>query len=618
MKNLLKNFGAVIIILLIFAIGLTFLNNPLTKPEQVTLSRVVELINEEKVEKIDIQENTLTVKIKDEDTLLEARKQGETSFSEQAINLGVSQERLGQLNIEAKEPSGALYWITNILPFALPILLIVAFFWFMMRQIQGGNKKALSFGQSNVRQFDPNKSDKITFKDVAGSKEAKEELYEVVEFLKDPRKFTKLGAKIPKGVLLLGPPGTGKTLLAKAVAGEANVPFFNISGSEFVEMFVGVGASRVRDLFKKAKRHAPCIIFIDEIDAVGRQRGAGLGGSHDEREQTLNQILIEMDGFETGTNVIVVAATNRPDVLDPALLRPGRFDRRVIIDRPDIKEREAILKVHARNKPLAKDVDLQKLAQRTPGFAGADIMNLLNEAAILAARKNKTTVSMQDCFEAIDKVTLGPERKSRIFTEKEKKITAFHEAGHALVGHILPNADPVHKVSIISRGMAGGFTLNLPEQDRKYHSRAEFIDQLAIMMGGYAAEKLIFGDITTGPSNDLQKASELARNLVMQYGMSELGPIVYGNKDEMVFLGKEIHEQRNYSESVAKDIDDQIKHFVTTALSQAKEIIEKHKDQLNMIAEALIKHETLEKDQFNALMEGKTLEETKEDAKSGA
>jgi cell division protease FtsH len=451
--------------------------------------------------------------------------------------------------------------------------------------------------------------EKITFKDVAGCKEAKEELMEVVEFLKNPKKFTSLGAKIPKGVLLMGAPGTGKTLMAKAVSGQAGVPFFSISGSEFVEMFVGVGASRVRDLFKKAKKASPCIIFIDEIDAVGRQRGTGLGGSHDEREQTLNQILVEMDGMETKTNVIVMAATNRPDVLDPALLRPGRFDRRVVIDMPDIKNREAILKVHAENKILDKNVDLRTIAERTPGFSGADLSNLLNEAAILSARRDKKVIEQIDILDSVERVLLGPERKSHVLSEKEKKITAYHEAGHALIAHELPNTDPVQKVSIISRGQAAGYTLKLPVEDKHLHPRSEFIDELAVLLGGYMAEKQIFGEVTTGASNDLREATKLAKKIITQYGMDEkLGPRTFGEKEELIFLGKEIHEQKDYSEKTAEMIDQQITQLIKNAQETALEILTKKRKSLDKLVNELIKHETLERKAFEAIFKQKEKE----------
>jgi cell division protease FtsH len=450
--------------------------------------------------------------------------------------------------------------------------------------------------------LDPkDKKKRVTFTDVAGAKEAKEELMEVVEFLQHPKKFLNIGAKIPKGVLLLGPPGTGKTLMAKAVAGEAGVPFFNISGSEFVEMFVGVGASRVRDLFKQAKKNAPAIVFIDEIDAVGRHRGAGLGGGHDEREQTLNQILVEMDGFETDTNVIVIAATNRPDVLDPALLRPGRFDRRVVLDLPDINERESILKIHAKNKPLAKDVDLKVIAQRTPGFSGADISNLVNEAAILAARRGKKTIGMRELSESIEKVILGPERKSRALSSDEKKIVAYHEAGHALVAASLPKADPVQKVSIISRGQAGGYTLAVPTEDKRLQSRSYFVDELAVLLGGYVAEETIFGDTTTGAANDLERATRIARSLVTRYGMSKLGPRTFGKKEELIFLGREISEEKDYSERTALEIDKEVSRFVSEARSTAQKIIGEKRGVLEKLVKVLLEKETIEKQEFEEI-----------------
>jgi cell division protease FtsH len=471
-----------------------------------------------------------------------------------------------------------------------------------MRQAQGANNQAFSFGKSRARLFTTERPT-VTFDDVAGVDEAKEELKEVVEFLREPQKFAALGARIPKGVLLVGPPGTGKTLLAKAVAGEAGVPFFSISGSEFVEMFVGVGAARVRDLFDQAKRHSPCIVFIDEIDAVGRYRGAGLGGSHDEREQTLNQILVEMDGFDTDTNVIVMAATNRPDILDPALLRPGRFDRRIVLDRPDVKGRKAILQVHVRNKPLDKDVDLDVLARETPGFVGADIENMVNEAAILAARRNKKAIGMKEFQEAIERVIAGPERKSRIISEEEKRIIAYHEAGHALVMHFLPNCDPVHKISIIARGMALGYTMPLPEEDRYLHRKSKFLDELAGLLGGRAAEEIVFGDITTGAANDLEQATKLARAMVTRYGMSEkLGPMTFGEKQELVFLGKEIGEQREYSEKVAQEIDEEVRRIIREAYERAKEILIKHRDKLDRLAQALMEKETLEGDELKAYL----------------
>lgn len=487
----------------------------------------------------------------------------------------------------------------------LPLLLIFGLFWyFLYRQAQIGGNRAFTFGKSRARLVSEDRP-RVTFKDVAGIDEAKEELQEIVEFLRDPKRFTRLGARIPKGVLLYGPPGCGKTLLAKAIAGEASVPFYSISGSDFVEMFVGVGASRVRDLFEQAKRHSPCIVFLDEIDAVGRHRGAGLGGSHDEREQTLNQILVEMDGFDTDTNVIIMAATNRPDILDPALLRPGRFDRRVVLDRPDIKGRQAILKVHVRGKPLGDDVDLHTLAKSTPGFVGADIENLVNEAAILAARRNKRVIEMSEFEEAVERVIAGPERKSRLMSEEEKRLTAYHEAGHAVVAHVLPKCDPVHKVSIVSRGMAAGYTLALPEEDRRILSKAKFEDDLAFALGGRAAEELVFGDVTTGAANDLERVTELSRSMVTRYGMSpRLGPMTFGQKEELVFLGKEIGEQRDYSEAVAQEIDQEVRSIIHRAYERAKDVLTRHREQLDRIADWLIEVETLDADEFVALFEG--------------
>jgi cell division protease FtsH len=505
---------------------------------------------------------------------------------------------------EATEPSAAGGILTLLITAFLPVLLIGGFIFFMMRQAQGTNNQAMSFGKSRARMFLGNKT-VVTFNDVAGVDEAKQELTEVVEFLKYPEKFNSLGARIPRGVLLVGPPGTGKTLLARAVAGEAGVPFFSISGSEFVEMFVGVGASRVRDLFEQAKRNSPCIVFVDEIDAVGRQRGAGLGGSHDEREQTLNQILVEMDGFDTNTNVIVVAATNRPDVLDPALLRPGRFDRQVVLDRPDIKGRREILNVHIKGKPLDKTVEIDALARRSPGFSGADLANLVNEAAILAARRNKKSIGATDFNEAIDRVIAGPERRSRIITEEEKEIIAYHEGGHAVVQRVLPKNDPVTKVTIVSRGMALGYTMSLPSEDRYLHSKSEFEAKIAGMLGGNVSEHLVFGDTTTGSSNDIEKATNLARAMVTQYGMSEkLGPLAFGKKEEMVFLGREISEQRNYSDEVAAKIDAEVREIIDRAYARAKEALTTHREVLDKLAALLVEKETIEHDEFEALFEG--------------
>jgi cell division protease FtsH len=508
------------------------------------------------------------------------------------------------IQYSAIEPSAAGSIITTLIISILPVLLIGGFIFFMMRQAQGTNNQAMSFGKSRARMFLGNKT-VITFTDVAGVDEAKQELTEVVEFLKYPEKFNSLGARIPRGVLLVGPPGTGKTLLARAVAGEAGVPFFSISGSEFVEMFVGVGASRVRDLFEQAKRNSPCIVFVDEIDAVGRQRGAGLGGSHDEREQTLNQILVEMDGFDTSTNVIVIAATNRPDVLDPALLRPGRFDRQVVLDRPDIKGRREILNVHIKGKPLDKTVNLDELAKRSPGFSGADLANLVNEAAILAARRNKKAVGMPEFSEALDRVVAGPERRSRLITEAEKEVIAYHEGGHAVVQRVLPKCDPVTKVTIVSRGMALGYTMSLPTEDRYLHSKSEFEDKIAGMLGGHVAEQIVFGDTTTGASNDLEKATNLARAMVTQYGMSDkLGPLTFGKKEEMIFLGREISEQRNYSDEVAAKIDAEVREIIDRAYVRAKEALVTHREVLDRLANLLVEQETIEGEEFEGLFLG--------------
>ena len=504
------------------------------------------------------------------------------------------------LVLQYDTPSTWGAWL-NILGGLLPFLFIGGLLLFMMRQAQGSNNQALSFGKSRARMFAGNKST-VTFADVAGVEEAKQELQEIVEFLKFPDKFAALGARIPKGLLLVGPPGTGKTLISRAVAGEAGVPFFSISGSEFVEMFVGVGASRVRDLFDQAKKNSPCIVFVDEIDAVGRQRGAGLGGSHDEREQTLNQILVEMDGFDTNTNVIVIAATNRPDVLDPALLRPGRFDRQIVLDRPDIRGRIAILQVHAKGKPFETSISLEILAKQTPGFSGADLANLLNEAAILAARRNKRKISMSELEEAIDRVVAGPARKSRIISEREKAITAYHEVGHALVARMLPNTDPVHKVSIVARGQAGGFTMLLPTEDRYLWSKPQFEDMLAYALGGHVAELIIFGEVTTGASNDIERVTKIARSMVTEYGMSSrIGPMALGHKEELVFLGRDFGEQRNYSEQTAREIDEEIRHIIQDAFDKAYNVLLSNKKRLIMISERLMQEETLEGPLFESL-----------------
>lgn len=610
MQKMLKNLGLVVIFFLFISAIVILYNDPGQKPEKIGLSDLVGQINEGIVKKITIDGNKLEISLEGDKKEV-SNKESEASLSDSLNNYEVDKEKLKNVVIEVKEPSSFSVWVGPILYAFLPFVLIAAFIWFMLRQAQRGNSQALSFGMSKARMLDPkNKRRRVTFMDVAGATEAKEELKEIVEFLKHPKKFLNMGAKIPKGVLLLGPPGTGKTLMAKAVAGEAGVPFFNISGSEFVEMFVGVGASRVRDLFKQAKKNAPSIVFIDEIDAVGRHRGAGLGGGHDEREQTLNQILVEMDGFETETNVIVVAATNRPDVLDPALLRPGRFDRRVVLDLPDIVEREAILKIHTKNKPLEKEVNLRVIGQRTPMFSGADLANLVNEGAILAARRNKKTIGMPELTESIEKVILGPERKSKKVTEKEKKIIAYHEAGHALVASSLPNADPVQKVSVIARGQAGGYTLSVPLEDVRLHSKSYFIDELATLLGGYVSEDINFSDVTTGASNDLERATRMARGMVTRFGMSSLGPRTFGRKEELVFLGREISEEKDYSEKTAEDIDREVSGFINDARATAERIIKEKKDVLEKIVSTLIEKETIEKVEFEKII-GKNPEEDK-------
>jgi len=567
----------------------------------IDITQVATDIKSGKVKKITVQDDNLTIEYNDATIAPRtSRKEPDTTIFEALDSLGVTSEQLRSIEIEIKSPGAWGDW-ANLLITIIPLILFGALLFFMVRQAQGTNNQALSFGKSRARMFTGDKPT-VTFDDVAGADEAKQELAEVVEFLREPEKFISLGARIPKGVLMVGPPGCGKTLMAKAVSGEAGVPFFSISGSEFVEMFVGVGASRVRDLFDQAKRNSPCIVFVDEIDAVGRHRGAGLGGSHDEREQTLNQILVEMDGFDTDTNVIVIAATNRPDILDPALLRPGRFDRRVVLDRPDWVGRKKILEVHVRGKPIGPDVDLEIIARQTPGFVGADIENLVNEAAILAARRNKKVIGMDEFQEAIEKIIAGPERKSRVITEEEKRIIAHHEAGHALVMKMLPECDPVHKVSIVARGMTGGYTLSLPEEDRYLQHRNKFKADLAALLGGRVAEEIIFNDVTTGASNDLERATKLARAMVTQYGMSEkLGPLTFGEKEELIFLGRELSEQRNYGEEVARQIDREVRRLIDEAHQTARRILLSNRDKLVEIAERLVREETLDAAAFNAM-----------------
>lgn len=582
----------------LFVVGAILATIEIKEPKTIDVATLAKNVEDGQVKKVLVEGTKITVTLAD-GSEVRATKEERDSFSGLMSNYGVNPEKARAVETVIKEHSGAAYWAGIIIPNVLPILLLVGLMWFFLRQLQGQNNRAMSFGQSTARELGKDEKDRVTFKDVAGCKEAKEELTEIVDFLKQPDKFKKVGAKIPKGVLLMGAPGIGKTLLARAVAGEAGVPFFHISGSEFVEMFVGVGASRVRDLFAKAKKERPCIIFIDEIDAVGRQRGSGLGGSHDEREQTLNQILVEMDGFEPNLGVIVLAATNRPDVLDPALLRPGRFDRRVVLDMPDINDREAILKVHGKDKPLADDVNLRKLAERTPGFSGADLSNLMNEAAILTARKNKTKISLDALLDAIEKVMLGPERKSHLMNEKEKRKTAIHELGHAVVAHLQPHSDPVQKVSVISRGHAAGYTIKLPLEDKHMHTREEYLEDIATMLGGYAAEQIYYGETTPGPSSDMKEVTKLARKMVTQWGMSDaLGPRVYGEQEDMIFLGREIHENRNYSEKVAEQIDSEVNRIIQEGLAKAKAIISAHRGDIDRVTDVLLEKETLEREAF--------------------
>ncbi len=603
MKLLTKNIFWAVITLLMVAVLFSLFYQESKKPAVLSIDQVVLRINSNEVSKITVNGNDLEIELKNGEAAI-SKKETEAGLSETLKNYGVNQEALQKVSFSIASESGFKYWASIILPALLPLIIIGIFFWFIFRQAKGGVSQAFNFSRANIKLFSSFKN-KPKFDDVAGLKEAKQELMEVVDFLKNPKKYLDMGAKIPRGVLLFGAPGTGKTLLARAVAGEANVPFFHISASEFVELFVGVGAARTRDAFDTAKKAAPSILFIDEIDAIGRERGAGIGGGHDEREQTLNQILVEMDGFEKDTNVIVLAATNRPDVLDTALLRPGRFDRRIVLDLPNIEDREAILKVHSKTKPLAKDVELRQVAIRTPGFSGADLENIMNEAAILAARKNQKEVFQTDLYESIEKVLLGPERRSRILSVRDKEITAIHEAGHALVAASLKNADPVHKISIVARGFAGGYTLKLPIEEKFVKTKTQFMADLATMFGGYVAEEVTFGDISTGASNDLQNASELSRKLVTKYGMSEkLGPITFGKTQEMIFLGREISTEKNYSEKVAAEIDKEVKNFIEKACRAAKKAITLRKDALKEIAKRLMEKEIIEKEEFDALVKG--------------
>jgi cell division protease FtsH len=606
-NSFLKNFTVVILILI--AVGAIFglLYYPTTPSTEISATQLVNDINQDKIKTITVSGDSINVVYNDE-TLATSMKEINTSITDLLTNLGVNQEKLQKVSIDIKKEKEDVWsWLTPILVFGiLPLVVFGYFFWIMIKQAKTGATQTFDFTKARARIFGAEGHDKqkITFKDVAGLKEAKEELVEIVDFLKFPKKYLAMGAKIPRGVLLLGSAGIGKTLLARAVAGEANVPFFSISGSEFVEMFVGVGSARVRDLFAMAKKASPAIIFIDELDAIGRHRGSGIGGGHDEREQTLNQILVEMDGFERETNVIIMAATNRGDILDPALLRPGRFDRKIVLDPPDVHDREEVLKIHAIGKPLDESVNFKEVAERTPGFSGADLANIANEAALLAARENKTKIYQKEFLEAIEKVLLGPERKSHILSKKEKGIAAYHEAGHALVSTFSPESEPVRKISIIARGMAAGYTLQVSSEERKMKTKTAFLTEIAILLGGYCAEKIKFGEMTTGASNDLMRASELARKLVKEYGMSSLGPIAFGEKEEAMFLGKGISE-RNYSERIAERIDDEVDIIIKSAQKNAEILLLKHKNLLDKVAKNLIEKEIIEREEYEKIIKSK-------------
>lgn len=608
--NFWNNMLSTILVLMLLVAGYSYIAEQTEKPEEVSLSAIASGVKSGEVKEIIVRGSKLEVSYNDENRkVAEGKKETDASITETLSNLGVTPEEISKVSIDVQKETGFAYYLSTFAPFIFPLVFLLLIIWFFTRSVRGAGMQALNFGMSKARVIDPADSNqRVTFKDVAGAKEAKQELEEIVDFLKNPKKFLDIGAEIPKGVLLMGPAGTGKTLLARAVAGEAGVPFFSISGSEFVEMFVGVGASRVRDLFQMAKKAAPAIIFVDEIDAVGRIRGTGIGGGNDEREQTLNQILVEMDGFEPSEKVIVMAATNRPDVLDPALVRPGRFDRRVTIDLPDRDDRKAILEVHARKKPLQDDVNFDVIATRTPGFSGADLYSLMNEAAILAAREERKTVGQFDIIRSIEKVMLGPERKSHLLSKKEREVTAYHEAGHALVASVLPYADPVQKISIISRGRAAGYTLKLPDEDRKMHTRKEFIDDIAMTLGGYVAEEMIFDDLTTGPSNDLQVVANLARDMVTKYGMSEkLGPVALEGSGGRL-LGGGMGEDRGYSPDIAKAIDEEVAKLVDSGKETAREILTKHRKALDAISKKLIEVETLERDEYEAILKAEGVE----------
>jgi len=601
--SILSYVVSVIVIFIILSATYSLLSNSFSKKEYILpISQLSTDIKADLIKSIVVHGDNLDIEYKDATKKTSKKEEGE-ALLQTLVNYGVSKEQIAKVQIDIKNENGIGYWLLNLSPIIFPILFILVFIWFITRQMKGAGMQALTFGQSKARMIDPNdKSQRVTFKDVAGCKEAKEELAEIVDFLRNPKKFLDIGARIPKGILLMGAPGTGKTLLARAVAGEAGVAFFSISGSEFVEMFVGVGASRVRDLFMMAKKNSPSIIFVDEIDAVGRVRGVGAGGGNDEREQTLNQILVEMDGFEPNEKVIVMAATNRPDVLDPALLRPGRFDRRVTLDLPDRRDREDILAVHSTKKPFAEDVNLKVIAERTPGFSGADLYSLMNEGAILAARENRTKISQYDLIRSIEKVMLGPERKSHILSKKEKEITAYHEAGHAVLASILPYADPVHKISIISRGRAAGYVLHLPLEDRKLQSKKEFLDDIAVSLGGYVTEKMLFNDLTTGPSNDLQVSTALARDMVTKYGMSDMiGPVALEGQGGKVLFGRGV-EEKEFSEKVGADIDFEVSRIMREAREKAEKVITENKGLLDAIALRLIETETIERAEFETIL----------------
>ncbi len=607
--NFWNNMLSTVMLLVFITLAFSYLTENQQKPEQLSISEVVRQVQAGEVKEIVVRGSQLEINYNDETkTPAEAKRETDASVSDSLINFGVTPEQMQSIKIDVQRETGFSYWFGQFAPFLFPLLFLGLIIWFFTRSVKGAGMQALNFGSSKARMIDPNDTNqKVTFKDVAGAKEAKQELEEIVDFLKNPKKFIDIGAEIPKGVIMMGAPGTGKTLLARAVAGEAGVPFFSISGSEFVEMFVGVGASRVRDLFSMAKKSAPAIIFVDEIDAVGRVRGTGVGGGNDEREQTLNQILVEMDGFEPNAKVIVMAATNRPDVLDPALLRPGRFDRRVTIDLPDRKDREEILKIHSRKKPLQDDVNLEIVAMRTPGFSGADLYSLMNEAAILAARELRKKVGQFDVIRSIEKVMLGPERKSHVLSKREKLITAYHEVGHALVASVLPYADPVQKISVISRGRAAGYTLKLPDEDRRMHTKKEFLDDIAMTLGGYVTEEMVFGDLSTGPSNDLQVIANIARDMVTKYGMSSLGPVALeGNGGRMIGGGQS--EDRGYSPQVAKAIDDEVARIIDEAKTKARDILTKYRKALDVISMRLAEVETLEREEYEALLKREGVE----------